>query len=183
VLALRLGTPVSKQQLIDYVWGGRPPKTASQGVYTYISGLRRALEPDRQRRQTSQFFIVDSAGYALNLDPSTVDTACFERHLAIARQLREDGNPREALHELDAALDLWTGAPLLGVPGPFADRERSRLDEQHFNAIEQHADLLLELGQPRDAVGTLTGFVQEHPLRESARELLMIALYRSGRQG
>src|SRR4051794_7402083 len=44
VLALRLGTPVSKQQLIDYVWGGRPPKTASQGVYTYISGLRRALE-------------------------------------------------------------------------------------------------------------------------------------------
>ncbi|MBO3745679.1 tetratricopeptide repeat protein [Streptosporangiaceae bacterium NEAU-GS5] len=182
VLAYEAGQPISRQRLIDKVWGEAPPKTVDQSVYTYVANLRRTLEPDRGRHEASRLIVTESTGYALNLDPSNIDVARFKRHLVIAGQLAHDNDREEALHELEAALSLWTGTALLGIPGPFAARERAKLDEMRLNAVEQSVELQIQLGRHLDAVVTLTGFVQEHRLREQARELLMVALYRSGRQ-
>ncbi len=83
---------------------------------------------------------------------------------------------------VDEALALWRGQPFAGVPGPFAEAERLRLTELRTTAAEERADLLLAQGQAAAAVPELTTLVAEHPLRERARGLLMIALYRCGRQ-
>ena len=83
---------------------------------------------------------------------------------------------------INEALALWRGQPFAGVPGPFAEAERQRLAEMRTTAAEERADLMLSQGRHVAVVPELTALVAEHPLRERARGLLMIALYRCGRQ-
>jgi DNA-binding SARP family transcriptional activator/tetratricopeptide (TPR) repeat protein len=186
VLASRAGRVVSRAELVDAVWGDHPPASFDSGIYTYVAGLRRVLEPgrpDRSRRGTpGQVLVSAGGGYLLRLEPGNLDAAQFEECLSQARALRAAGDTRGAAQVVDDALGLWRGQAFAGIPGPFAEAERVRLDELRTTAIEERADLMLAQGQPAAAVPELTALVAEHPLRERACGLLMIALYRSGRQ-
>ncbi|MBO4274076.1 AfsR/SARP family transcriptional regulator [Microbispora triticiradicis] len=183
VLAARAGRIVTKDALIGGLWGDRPPNTAEQSVYTYIAGLRRVLEttaPGRRGPYTT--LISRSRGYVLERGAVEADVGDFERHLAEARRLQAAEDPRGVLRNLDAASDCWKGPALCGVPGPFAEAERVRLEELRLTALEDRAGALLDLELHQDAVAALTELVAEAPLRERTRDLLMLALYRSGRQ-
>ncbi|MGH3171575.1 MAG: AfsR/SARP family transcriptional regulator, partial [Trebonia sp.] len=149
VLATRANRVVSRSDLIDAVWGDGPPASAEGGIYTYIAGLRRVFEPDRSsgsagssgsggkgsggkekiRRTPSRVVVSTGGGYMLRLDPGSLDADEFERSLARARGLRASGDLTEALSAVNAALALWRGTAFAGVPGPFAEAERLRLDE------------------------------------------------------
>ncbi len=118
----------------------------------------------------------------LHLVPGQPDAVAFEQHLGRARQLRKGGDPAGAVTSLDAALGLWRGVAFAAVPGPFAEAERARLAELRSLATEERADVLLSLGRHEEVVPDLTAMVASQPLRERMRGLLMIALYRSGRQ-
>src|ERR1700677_3900723 len=54
VLAPRAHRVVSRGELIDAVWGDKPPASAEGSIYTYVSGLRLVLDPDRPRRDPDQ---------------------------------------------------------------------------------------------------------------------------------
>ncbi|WP_440084404.1 AfsR/SARP family transcriptional regulator [Streptosporangium sp. LJ11] len=182
VLAINAGQVVTKEKLIDGVWGESPPKTAEQSVYTYVSGLRRTLDPDRDPRRPSRVLASVSGGYSLRLAPEQVDALVFEQCLDLARKAHADNAYETALRSLDRAVGLWRGTCLSGVPGPSAELERHRLGELRLTALELHTDLLLLLGRPQEAAARLVLLTSEHPLRERLRELYMIALYRCGRQ-
>ncbi|MEU8378677.1 BTAD domain-containing putative transcriptional regulator [Streptosporangium sp. NPDC048865] len=182
LLAVNAGRVVTKEKLIDGVWGERPPKTAEQSVYTYVSGLRRTLDPDRDPRRPSRVLVSVSGGYSLRLTPEQIDALVFERCLDLARKAHADNAYEAALRSLNTAVGLWRGTCLSGVPGPFAESERHRLSELRLTALELHTDLLLLLGRPQEAAARLVLLTSEHPLRERLRELYMIALYRCGRQ-
>jgi DNA-binding SARP family transcriptional activator len=189
VLASRANRVVSRGELVDAVWGDQPPASVESGVYTYVAGLRRVLEPDRPRRNPDQtrrvpgqVLVSSGGGYLLRLSPGGLDTGHFEDCLSKARALRAAADPCGAAQLLDEALALWRGQPFAGVPGPFAEAERQRLAELRTSAAEERADLLLLQGQSAAAVPELATLVAEYPLRERARGLLMIALYRCGRQ-
>ena len=181
-LAMRANRVVSRGELVDAVWGQQAPVSAEGGIYTYVAGLRRILEPDRESRKPAQVLVSAGAGYMLRLSPSSLDAAVFEESLDRARKLRAAGDLAGASGILAEALGLWRGVAFAGVPGPFADAERQRLSELCSAAAEERADLLLAQGQPAEAVPHLTVLVAEHPLRERTRGLLMVALYRCGRQ-
>jgi DNA-binding SARP family transcriptional activator len=188
VLATRANRVVSRGELVDAVWGEQPPASAEGGIYTYVAGLRRVLEPDlprrspdRPRRAPARVLVSAGGGYMLRLDPGSLDCAQFEQCLARARALRA-GDPAAAERAVAEALALWRGLAFAGVPGPFAEAERQRLGELRTGAAEDRADLLLAVGRAAEVVPDLTALVVEHPLRERARGLLMIALYRCGRQ-
>ena len=189
VLATRANRVVSRGELIDAVWGETAPASAEGGIYTYVAGLRRVLEPERPRREPDQgrrapsrMLISGGGGYLLRLGPGALDAEHFERCLGAARGLRAAGDLGDAMRAVDDALALWRGLPYAGVPGPFAEAERARLAELRTTGLEERADLLLARGQAAAAVPELTALGASHPLRERTTGLLMIALYRCGRQ-
>ncbi|MFJ6675072.1 BTAD domain-containing putative transcriptional regulator [Actinosynnema sp. NPDC091369] len=181
LLALRAGQTVSKDELIDGVWGDSPPATAAAGLHTYVSGLRQALEPDRPKRSTGAVLTSAGSGYCLRVPVDGVDVHRFERHRERARELA-DRDPALALAELDQAHALWRGEALSGVSGPFARTQRSRLHELRLATAERRAELALTVGRHEDVIADLAALTREHPVREGLRALLITALHRAGRQ-
>ena len=181
VLAVNAGRAVPRAELIAGVWGDSAPASVEGSVHTYVSGLRRALEPDRSRWSAASVLVSDPAGYSLLLGEDALDAAVFERRRESAQRHLDGGDPRAAVTELDAALALWQGEALSGVPGGFAERHREYLAELRLNTLERRAEALLALGGHLDLAPELAVLAGEHPLRESLRESLMLALYRSGR--
>ncbi|XVS67716.1 BTAD domain-containing putative transcriptional regulator [Actinosynnema sp. CA-299493] len=177
VLALRANQPVALDELVAAVWGDEPPANAEASVYTYVSGLRRQLEPHRSARSASEVLVSTGFGYSLRLGRDATDVALFEAHRQRAASLDAEG----ALKELDAALALWRGEALAGVPGPFAATQRVRLAELRLVTAERRAELALGLGRHAEVVAELVELSGEHPLREGLRALLMTALHGSGR--
>ncbi|NUR83776.1 MAG: AAA family ATPase, partial [Nonomuraea sp.] len=182
ILASAPALPVPMNVIVGGVWGDEPPRHAEQSVYTYISGLRRVFEPDRGRRAPSRLLSGTAGGYVLNVKPCQVDALCFAERVDDARLSQRDGDDPRAVRLLDEALALWHGTALCGVAGPFAERERSRLELLRLTALEQRCESLLRLRRHQEITDDLRDLTQRHPLRERARELLMLALYQSGRQ-
>jgi DNA-binding SARP family transcriptional activator len=177
VLAVHANKTVSREQLIDAVWGDQPPTNAAGGVHTYVAGLR-VIEPDRCPREAGQVLVGHGAGYRLRVDPALLDVNIFEQLLANARTLPADG----WLARLLEALDLWQGVPFASVPGPFVETERIRLEQLRLAALEDLAAAKLRLGRHPEVAADLSALTREHPLRERLRALQMLALYRCGRQ-
>jgi DNA-binding SARP family transcriptional activator/Flp pilus assembly protein TadD len=182
ILAIRANRVISRGELVDAVWGQDPPPSAEGGVYTYVAGLRRIFEPGRSLRGPGRVLVSSGAGYVLHLVPGQPDAVAFEQHLHRARQMRKAGDLPGVAATLQTALAQWRGVAFAGVPGPFAETERIRLGELKSAAEEEKADALIALGRHEEILADLTVMVTEHPLRERMRGLLMLALYRSGRQ-
>jgi DNA-binding SARP family transcriptional activator len=179
VLAARAGQVVSRDELITAVWGVHPPVNADSGVYTYVNGLRKLLEPRREPGHAPEVLVSTDAGYLLHTE---TDTVSFAASLEGARRLRAAGDPGAMVAALRDGLSMWRGTPYDGVPGPFAESERLRLLELKATAAEDLADGLLALGNPAEAIPGLIALIAEHPLRERPRGQLMTALRRCGRQ-
>src|SRR3954447_19083566 len=175
VLLTRAGLTVSRDALVDALWGDNPPASAANVLQTYVSHLRKALPQDR--------LLTRPPGYALEVGEDELDLRRFERELADGRRLLSQGDAERALGHFDEALALWRGPPLGGVgEAPFAAVEAARLEELRLAALEDRFDAILALGRDRQAVPEIEAFVGRQPLRERARAQLMRALYRSGRQ-
>ncbi|MGW2826166.1 BTAD domain-containing putative transcriptional regulator [Streptomyces sp. NPDC001443] len=174
-LLLREGRTATAAELIDALWGEEPPSQALAAVRTYASRLRKALDPG--------VLASESGGYAIRSPGAgTLDLAVAQDLAARAEKARSAGDLGRARETLDRALALWDGETLAGVPGPYAEAQRVRLEEWRLQLLESRLDMDLEQGCHAEAVSELTALTAAHPLRERLRELLMLALYRSGRQ-
>ncbi|MFD7914860.1 BTAD domain-containing putative transcriptional regulator [Streptomyces sp. NPDC059752] len=182
VLAAHGNRVVSRGELVRAVWGADVSDTALNSVYTYIARLRKALEPDRPRSAQSELLVSDSLGYMLRISSGQVDARQFRRALAAARTLRAENDLEGAIGRLEAGLALWRGTAYAGAIGSFAESERASLAESRLMAIEDQAEMLLELGRPAEAVGELSVLVHQYPLRERLRLLLMRCHIKLGRQ-
>lgn len=174
-LLLREGRTATASELIDALWGEEPPSQALAAVRTYASRLRKVLG--------SGVLVSESGGYAIrSLGEGALDLALAQELAADAEKARNAGDLCHARVLLNKALSLWDGEVLAGVPGPYADTQRTRLEEWRLQLVETRLDMDLEQGCHAEAVSELTALTAAHPLRERLRELLMLALYRSGRQ-
>lgn len=181
-LLLHAGRPVTTQDLVDGLWGERPPTQAVAALRTYVSRLRAVIEPSREMRKPAELLVSVADGYALRIPSHALDLTVFERLTAQATTARASGDNREAHRLLTQALELVSGPPLIGIPGPYADAQRLRLAERQVAASEDLCSTALDIGLHSEIVGELNNLTAEHPLRERLRELLMLALYRCGRQ-
>ncbi|WP_327324296.1 AfsR/SARP family transcriptional regulator [Streptomyces sp. NBC_01210] len=173
-LLLRDGRTATASELIDAIWGEDPPSQALAAVRTYASRLRKVLSADA--------LVSESGGYAIRVRGDALDLAVAQELAAEADKARAAGDRNQARALVDKSLGLWDGEPLANVPGPYAENQRARLEEWRLQLLETRLDLCLEVGAHAEAVSELTALTAAHPLRERLRELLMLALYRSGRQ-
>jgi DNA-binding SARP family transcriptional activator len=178
ILAVHAGEPVTTDRLIDELWGDTPPQTARKTVQAHIAHLRRALNVEEN--------VLESAdqGYVLRLDRLDFDVRRFEDLIGDAR-LHRATEPDTAADTLQRALSMFRGPPLVGAADDaFSLRiERARLDELRLSAMEDRLDALLASGESESVAAEADALVAEYPLRERIWGLLMVALYRSGRQG
>ena len=193
-LALSAGRPVPVDTIVDMVWGDAPPGGVTGTLQAYVSGLRRVLEPDRERRAPATVLVTAAPGYALRLEPGALDAERFER--AVDEQHRRvqllagQGPPVlsgdelvESVARLDDALGLWRGTPYAELDdAPAAVAERTRLQELRLVALEDRAVAGLALGHHGTVAAELEAMTAAHPLRERLWGLRALALTRSGRQ-
>ncbi|MFD5465776.1 BTAD domain-containing putative transcriptional regulator [Kitasatospora sp. NPDC127059] len=163
-LLLRPNTVVTVDQLTDDLWGDEPPGSPVVALRSYVSQLRKLLDPT--------VLVSQSGGYRLVIEPGRID-------LWRVRQLHElaGKNPRQAREHLAEALALWRGEPLADLPGPLMGRERQRLSELRLTLQEE----LLSLSDSADRLTELEALAAEHPFRERLQTLLIRTLHRSGR--
>lgn len=173
ILLTRANIPVSVDVLVDALWAGQRDRRATKKLQLHVHRLRRALgDPARIR--------YEHGGYALRLHPGELDVQRFETMLA---QGIAAADPVGAVHLLRTALELWQGDPFGGVTDvPLIRAEIDRLTEHRLTALEELYAAELACGHASTIVPELSALATHCPLHERLQGLLMIALYRAGRQ-
>ena len=181
LLAARRGV-VPVDRMIDDLWRGEPPPSATASLQAYVSNLRRLLEPGRAPRAPARLLVSAPPGYAFRVDDEAVDAWRFERLLGEARGLDRSG-PAKARALLAEALGLWQGPAYAEVADePWAVAEAARLEQLRLVADELLVEETLRDGAAAEAVPAAEVLTRRHPLREESWRLLALALWGSGRQ-
>jgi predicted ATPase/DNA-binding SARP family transcriptional activator len=174
-LLLGAGEVVSRDRLIEALWGERPQKTARNALQVQVHALRKRLGQER--------ITTEGPGYRLRVEPGELDLERFERLVAQGRSLFAAGDAEAGAASLREALALWRGPAFADVAyEAFAQADIVRLEELRLAALEERIEADLALGRHLELVPELEALVADQPLRERLHGQLMLALYRSGRQ-
>lgn len=176
MLLVNAGRIVSVDRLIDALWDNEPPEGAVNTLQAHVSHLRRVLADG------DVALVTRPPGYQLRVGPDQVDLLRFEDLVNQARELSGSGTAARAAGVIRAALDLWRGSALedLGT-GAFAQNARTFLEERRLAATDDLLQLQMRLRNYGEVAQLCSELLKEHPLREAWWEVLMVALYRSGR--
>ncbi|MFD6158120.1 BTAD domain-containing putative transcriptional regulator [Nocardia sp. NPDC060256] len=181
ILAAESGRTLSTTELAARLWADRTPISAVNVVRNHVHDVRRQFDTHGHAGAGAEWLGSTIGGYRLGL-PVESDVAAVEELLVAAEADRASGAADLANEKLVAAKQLWRGDPLVGVPGPWADKERARLDGLRSALNEAAIAVTLDLGRYSAAVAELAALVAAEPQGERWYELLMVALYRAGRR-
>ncbi|MEU0563421.1 AfsR/SARP family transcriptional regulator, partial [Dactylosporangium sp. NPDC006015] len=173
VLGLHPGEVVSTGRLVDLVWGDAPPPNAVNALQSHVSYLRRALGDKAVIASRPPGYLLDAGG-------DGTDVAVAERRIAAGLQ---EADPAARARHLQAALELWRGTPLADTGGlPWLDEQAERLGQLWLRGRRALLEARLGLGQHAQLLPDLEQLTREHPFDEQLHGLLMLTLYRLGRQ-
>ncbi|MEV0676068.1 BTAD domain-containing putative transcriptional regulator [Actinosynnema sp. NPDC050436] len=176
LLALAGGDPVPVAELVDALWGDRPPARATNVVQTHVKHLRRLLEPDRPARTPSALLPSANGGYAVRVP---TDAGAFRE--AVAPADRAD-DPARAVELCREALALWQGRPLADVPLLAGHPEVVALDAERRRALTRYAEAAIAAGRAREALPVLAGAAGAEPLDEHLQACLIHLQRAAGRR-
>jgi DNA-binding SARP family transcriptional activator len=178
-LLVRAPKSVTADAIIDELWGDTWPDNARNGLQQVVSSIRRVLNR-AEPGLGNELIHTETTGYRIDIPASRIDLRRFDELHGAARAQQ---HPRRALRLVDEALGLWRGEPFAGLDGRHLLRaEAARLTEMRADAVDLRIEALLELGHTEMAVTELQSIVLRTPLRENRWALLMLGLYRLGRQ-
>jgi DNA-binding SARP family transcriptional activator/class 3 adenylate cyclase len=179
LLLVHANETLSRDRLIEELWGDAQPASVESALHVYLSRLRRVLDS----AGAGSALVRDAYGYKLRVEPEQLDAERFARLVGEGSEVLAAGKADFAGKRFREALALWRGPALADLQSErFAITASARLDEQRVSALEQRLEADLALGRDRELIGELETLVAEHPYRERLRAQLMLALYRSGRQ-
>jgi DNA-binding SARP family transcriptional activator len=179
-LASEAGKVVSAEQLIDTLWGDRPPATARTKLQGHVSALRKALTGCEPGASSRWPLTTRPPGYLLSTDGVRVDLLEYRALLARAAEEMEAGQVAAASGHLRTALRLWRGSAFADVGAANLVSMAAALERGRLLAIERKAECDLQLGRYDSVAEELSLVLAAHPLREATRAALMLALYRRG---
>jgi DNA-binding SARP family transcriptional activator len=180
MLLLHRNEPISTDRLIEELWPGSRPEDPRNALHVLVSQLRKVLAVDRRNVP----LVTHPAGYLLRVRQEELDVERFSTLIEGARVALGGGDADGAARAFRSALGLWRGPPFADLAfEAFLQPEIARLEELRLTALEDRVEADLLLGRHRSLVAELDALVSEHPLCERLHGQLMLALYRSGRQG
>ncbi|WP_395292964.1 BTAD domain-containing putative transcriptional regulator [Kitasatospora hibisci] len=183
-LLLTPGQPMTAEQLTEAVWPRNPPNDVMANLHSYVSNLRRLLEPNRPPRSRDTVLRREPTGYVLTVDDDCIDAFRFERLLHEGRRQLQAGLHQNARRTLERALALWRGSAYPEVSDyAVGAQAASRFEELRLLALESLWEAAL--AEERDfsmIAAELPALAMRFPARERFSWLLMKALYRSGRR-
>lgn len=178
LLVLHANEVVSRDRIIDELWGERPPATVEAALNVYVSKLRKLLGGGPDGVLHTQH-----PGYVLRLDPGQLDADRFSRLAEEGKTALEERDPETAVAKLQEALALWRGQALADLRDEeFARTACARLEELRQAVLMDRIDAELARGRHAELVGEVETLIAENPFHERLWAELMLALYRSGRQ-
>jgi DNA-binding SARP family transcriptional activator len=171
---------ISVDVLITELWEKKPPSHSENALQAHVSRLRKKFREAGGGHQARLLTL--PSGYQLRAADDDVDAIVFIRALNEVRS-HSVAEPARVIARLRMALSLWRG-PVFGGPlgGPMCRGVAARLEAARSFATETLFDLELQCGHHNEAIPELSKLVEEQSLNERLCELLMVALYRSGRQ-
>ena len=182
-LLLSPGHVVSMSQLAESIWDGDSPSRPEVAIRSYVSNLRRSIEPGRHRGDRNSRIESHPPGYRLAVAPQSIDAHQFEELIVGGRRALADDRFTEALNQLTAAAGLWRGEPCEGLVETDAFVAfGARMAELHMAMTELTFEARLGLGEHEAVIANIEAAIVEHPLRERLTALGMLALYQADRQ-
>ncbi|HEY3480111.1 MAG TPA: BTAD domain-containing putative transcriptional regulator [Streptomyces sp.] len=182
-LALEAGMAISHGELVDELWSGNPLEHTLNALQVTVTRLRKVLDAEAGGPGGSSPLKAVRNGYLLEVAPECIDGNRFlDLAAAGSAALRE--RPEHAVHVLEASLAFWKGPALLDAGDGLRCRGAAALfEERRFVVQEELAGARLAASRESQAIPELQRLVAQYPMRERFSELLMLALYRTGRQG
>lgn len=174
-LLLETGRVVPVGRLVEAAWDENPPSSAEHQVRKAVSDLRRRIPGG------AGIIVTDGPGYRAGPVGFSLDLADFGAQLRTAREAVAAARRQDAVEALREALALWRGPVMAGRGGTVIEAAATAWEERRLAAAEQFYSLRSALGEAAELVGDLRALVSQHPLRETLRGHLMLALYRAGR--
>ncbi|MGW0515838.1 BTAD domain-containing putative transcriptional regulator [Crossiella sp. NPDC003009] len=181
LLALQPDRVVTRDEIIDVLWGVNPPRTCAGLVHSYVSRLRRGLQPGRESRVKGQIITAVRDGYRMPVEAGQLDLLEFDELVHHAERAAEDSGA--ALELFDSALHRWRGPVLSDLVGRLRQHPAAiALSQRRLGAVLTYADLSIALGRPEPALERLRPLAHEESLHEGLHARLMLALAGCGQQ-
>ncbi|MBP2330324.1 DNA-binding SARP family transcriptional activator/tetratricopeptide (TPR) repeat protein [Kibdelosporangium banguiense] len=182
LLALAGGEAVPRRELMDALWGDRPPRSAVNVLQTHIKHLRRVLEPGRPPRSSSTVLPHVSGGYAVHRDIVDVDLVHVRRLIDEANDAHRDGNTARVATLLGEALRLWRGRPLADIPFLATHPKVVALVAERREVLARHGDAMIAIGAAADVLPEVAEAAADQPLDESVQARLIRVYHAVGQR-
>jgi DNA-binding SARP family transcriptional activator len=182
LLAVQPNSLVRREEICQALWEGEPPATAVSMIQSYVSRLRRLLDPARSPGAGDSLLVAAGSGYRLQVTGEELDLIAFGRRFAQARMAARAGRPAAACALFEQALELWQGEPLADIDALRGHPAVAGLARQRAAAVEEYADAASGHGWYSRVLAPLRALAVREPLNERAHARLMIALAGSGQQ-
>lgn len=181
LLALHAPQAVTVAEIVDTLWGTKPPKTCLNLVHFHVRRLRLALEPERRTGEGGRTVVRSSRGYLLALDRDQLDLAKFDDVVAKAEAARARHAPQVALELLKQAVGFWRGAALADAGLRILQHPAVLVtNTRRLMATLSLADTAIELRHREQPLVFLRGIIRDEPLHEGLHARLMLALAITG---
>ncbi|TWD80186.1 DNA-binding SARP family transcriptional activator [Kribbella amoyensis] len=169
---------VSTDLIVDALWEGNPPRSATANIRTYVRALRGVL----QEAGLPAPIDTSASGYSIEVGVDELDSSLFESLLAEGGHLRDAGEGRQAMQVLSRAYSLWRDRPLidLGISAAW-EGSIARLETQYRGLVDTLLDLRLDHGDAAGAAVLLSARLTEDPYDEQLWRRLVDTLTAAGR--
>jgi tetratricopeptide (TPR) repeat protein/DNA-binding SARP family transcriptional activator len=182
LLTLALGQPVPRQEIVDALWGERPPSTANNVIHTHVKHLRRLLEPGRRAYAPSASLPSVGDGYAFRVPAGEVDLARFRDLVTAAAEAERAGTLPHTAEMLGEAVRFWQGPPLADLPVLAAHPRVLALAAERWGAVARYGDIMISLGYAERALPILAEAAASLPMDEAAQARLVRAHHAAGQR-
>ncbi|HEX6353114.1 AfsR/SARP family transcriptional regulator [Actinophytocola sp.] len=182
LLVLGGGETVPTRELVDALWGDRPPRSAVNVLQTHVKHLRHLLEPDRPPRTDSTVLPHLSGGYAMNPDAVDVDLLRVRRLLSEATGAHRDGDTARVAELLATALSSWQGQPFADIPLLATHPKVVALAAERRDVVARYGDAMIATGGAAEILPVVAEAAAAEPFNEPVQARLIRAYHAAGQR-